>query len=167
MDICPECGFTYGALPRPQLAPALRASGPALASRLSAAPVDLRRRRADDEWSPLEYACHVRDVSLMQRDRLYVALVEDEPSFKPMYREERVSFDRYQEQDPAEVAEQLTMATALLAHAFAGLTEEQWGRPLMYGFPGPSRRDVEWVAHHTLHEMTHHLADIDRLLGTT
>jgi hypothetical protein len=54
----------------------------------------------------------------------------------------------------------------LLAHAFDGLSEVQWARPLIYNFPGPARRDVEWVAHHTVHEMIHHLGDIDRILGS-
>jgi DNA segregation ATPase FtsK/SpoIIIE, S-DNA-T family len=126
----------------------------------------LRTRQSPEQWSPLEYACHIRDVLLMQRDRLYVALVEDEPSFKPMYREERVVFDRYNEQAPSYVAVQVVMATRLLANALAGLTEEQWGRPLVYGYPTPQRRDVEWVAHHSLHEAVHHLADVDRLLAT-
>ena len=52
------------------------------------------RRPSPEQRSPIEYACHVRDVALMQRNRVYVALVEDEPSFKPMYRDERVAFDR-------------------------------------------------------------------------
>jgi Mycothiol maleylpyruvate isomerase N-terminal domain len=107
----------------------------------------------------------VRDVALMQRDRLYVALVEDEPSFKPMYRDERVVFDRYDTQAPSAVANELTMAAGLLAHAFAGVTDDQWNRTLMYGYPGPERHNVEWMAHHTLHEMVHHLWDIDGILG--
>jgi hypothetical protein len=113
----------------------------------------------------LEYSCHVRDVALMQRDRLYVALVEDEPSFKPMYRNERVAFDRYDAQAPDVVARQIVMAADLLAHAFDGLDDAQWIRPLVYGFPDPARRDVEWIAHHTVHELQHHLMDIDRILG--
>jgi hypothetical protein len=102
-------------------------------------------------------------ATLMQRDRVYVALVEHEPSFKPMYRNERVAFDRYDTQTPAIVGEQVAMAADLLARAFDGLDDRQWTRPLVYGFPGPERRDIEWVAHHTLHEVVHHLADIDRL----
>jgi S-DNA-T family DNA segregation ATPase FtsK/SpoIIIE len=125
----------------------------------------LSERRTPDEWSPLEYACHVRDVLLMQRDRLYVALVEDEPSFKPMYRDERVAFDRYAQQIPEVVSAQLLMAAAMTAHAFAGLSDDQWERPLMYGYPEPSRRDVEWVARHTVHEMVHHQLDIERIMA--
>jgi hypothetical protein len=165
MFICPECEFAYGALPRPELVARLEACGPELATRLGGDHAALRARRSPQEWSPLEYACHVRDVLLMQRDRLYVALVEEEPSFKPMYRDQRVAFDRYGEQDPSQVGDQLAMAASLFAHACAGLSDEQWSRTLIYAYPGPSRRDVEWVAHHTLHEAVHHQRDVDRILS--
>src|ERR1700679_2484811 len=105
MTLCPECGFTYEELPRQRLAQSLRDSGLAYGARLSGDEEVLRRRPSPETWSPLEYACHVRDVALMQRDRLYVALVEDEPSFKPMYREQRVAFDRYDSQTPSVVAD--------------------------------------------------------------
>jgi hypothetical protein len=165
MTVCDECGFAYGVLPRHVVVARLDECGSAFVSRLAADPAVLCRRRSPAQWSPLEYACHVRDVALMQRDRIYVALVEDEPSFKPMYRDERVVFDRYGAQSPAVVAGQVVMASGLLSHAFAGLTDPQWLRPLVYGFPEPERHDVEWVAHHSLHEMVHHLDDIDRLLS--
>jgi hypothetical protein len=165
MTACPGCGFTYGELPRHHLAAQLGESGRSYGLRLVPDTEVLHRRPSPGEWSPLEYACHVRDVVLMQRDRVYVALVEDEPSFKPMYREERVVFDRYDRQRPAVVGAQVAMAADLLANAFEGLGEAQWSRPLVYGFPDPARRDIEWVAHHTLHELVHHLVDIDRALG--
>jgi S-DNA-T family DNA segregation ATPase FtsK/SpoIIIE len=165
MDSCVECGFTSLELPRDQVAAALVARAGDMAARLGAPSGDLTAHRRPDEWSPLEYACHVRDVLCMQRDRVFVALVEDEPSFKPMYREQRVGFDRYNEQRPDAVAAQLGMAAAMAAHTFSRLSSVQWGRPLVYGYPGPERHDVEWVAHHTLHEVVHHLADIDRIMG--
>jgi hypothetical protein len=162
---CPQCGFTYGALPRQELSLKLSGCGGDYGPRLAADPVLLRTRRSPQQWSPLEYACHVRDVALMQRDRLYVALVEDEPSFKPMYRDQRVAFDRYDTQAPAVVADQVKMAADLLANAFAGLDAPQWSRGVVYGYPDPAHRDVEWMAHHTLHELVHHLADIDAMLN--
>ena len=163
MTPCAECGFTYGATPRPELAGRLRAAAESFGARLSTDAATLRLHRSPEEWSPLEYACHVRDVLLMRRDRVYVALVEDEPSFKPMYRNERVVFDRYDSQTLATVGNEIAMAAELLGRAFEGFDDLQWTRPLVYGFPDPARRDVEWVAHHTLHEAVHHLADIDRL----
>jgi hypothetical protein len=167
METCSQCQFSYGALPRRELVVALEVGGADVAARLSSNEDELRVRRTAEEWSPLEYGCHVRDVLLMQRDRIYVALVEDEPSFKPMYREQRVIFDRYSDQIPAEVADELVMATSLFANALAGLTDDQWERPLVYGFPGPRRRDVEWVGHHTLHEAVHHAYDIDQILSAS
>jgi hypothetical protein len=166
MDTCAQCGFTYCALDRRQLTESIRFNGGGCAQRLGREAADLRRRRAPDEWSALEYACHVRDVVLVQRDRFFIALVADEPSFQPMYREQRVVFDRYAEQDPARVADQLVMAADMLAHLFDGLDASQWERPLLYNYPTPSRHDVEWLGHHSLHEMVHHLADIDRILGS-
>jgi hypothetical protein len=164
VDTCQECTFSYGELPRHRLAATVGEAGRAYVSRLTPDNVVVHTRPSPGQWSPLEYACHVRDVLLMQRDRLYVAHA---PSFKPMYRDERVTFDRYDHQHPAAVAAQVAMAADLLANTLDGLDGAQWGRSLIYGFPGPTRRDVEWVAvaHHTLHEMVHHLGDIDRMKG--
>jgi S-DNA-T family DNA segregation ATPase FtsK/SpoIIIE len=164
MTACPECGFTDRATSRQDLGTGLRAAAAAYAAQLAADGPALRIRSSPEQWSPLEYACHVRDVVLMQRDRVYVALVEDEPSFKPMYRDERVAFDRYDTQNPAVVAGQIAMAADLPSRAFDGLDDPQWTRSLIYGFPDPARRDIEWVAHHTLHEMVHHQLDIARIL---
>ncbi|HUC05243.1 MAG TPA: DinB family protein [Acidimicrobiales bacterium] len=161
---CSQCGFTYGAHPRTEVAVEIERYGTEFARRMGRDTHLLRFRPAADVWSALEYACHVRDVLLMQRDRLYVALVEDTPSFKPMYREERVSFDRYQDQDPSYVAVQIVMAARLFVNGLHGLSALQWRRPLMYGYPEPQQRDVEWMAHHTLHEAVHHLGDVDRQL---
>ena len=99
-------------------------------------------------WSALEYACHVRDVLLVQRERLYLALVEDTPSVAPMYRDERAT-PRYNLQDPKTVAEQITVAANLAGQAFADLDEVQWLRRLIYNFPAPQERTVIWLAQHT------------------
>ena len=166
MDACEEFGFIYGALRRDDLAAAIGEAGRQLITLLAGPAPQLTARRVPEVWSCLEYACHVRDVLLIQRDRLYVAVVEDEPSFKPMYRDERVALDRYASQQIEVVAAQLLMAAAMTAHAFAGLTPEQWNRPLIYNYPTRTRRDVEWMAHHTLHEVVHHRCDIERIVST-
>jgi DinB superfamily len=164
MDTCDECGFTYGVLPRQELSAAIEKSVAGFGPLLKADDAVLRRRREFEQWSPLEYACHVRDILLMQRDRLFVALVEEQPSFKPMYRDERTELDRYNAQSPSEVRKQLTMAAGLFSHVLSTLTDDQWGRPLDYGYPDPEVHDVEWVGHHTLHEVAHHLLDVTQLV---
>ena len=113
MDRCEECGFEY------DLAGALSA-GPAIIDRvaelcglLGDGRADLRTRRQPSTWSPLEYGCHVRDVLLVQRERVLAARRIDHPSLEPMGREERVEHDGYADQDPARVVRQLSEAAYL------------------------------------------------------
>jgi hypothetical protein len=111
-----------------------------------------------------EYAGHLRDVVLVQRDRVLLALVVEEPSFVPMYRDERVGLARYNDDDPAQVASELGMAAGLFARLLDRLHEAQLARSCIYNYPTRARVDLEWVARHTLHEAIHRLADVRRVL---
>jgi DinB superfamily len=162
MDHCDECGFVYSTLGRTDIAPALRELGPQYAARLTGDQPRLRRRPAPDVWSALEYSCHMRDVLVVQRERLAQALVEDCPTFVPMGREERVVRDRYNEQDPAVVARELVEAADAAADAFAALDDAGWARTGIYNFPAPAERTMLWLGQHTVHEGRHHLRDVDR-----
>lgn len=51
----------------------------------------LRSRPSLHMWSPLEYACHVRDLLLVQRERVLAARRQDRPAAEPMGRDERSS----------------------------------------------------------------------------
>ena len=77
-------------------------------------------------WSPLEYGCHVRDVLLVQRERVLAARRMDRPTFDPMGRDERVEHDGYAEQDPACVVVQLEEAAFLFANVLARLGPDDW-----------------------------------------
>jgi hypothetical protein len=123
------------------------------------------RRVEPAVWSALEYACHVRDVFLVERDRAVLAQVKDRPGLAPMSRDERVSICRYDSQSPADVLDQLAMTSELLALVLEGLTPAGWARELTYNYPGPEVRDLAWVGRHTVHEGTHHLYDIHRVLA--
>ena len=90
VDRCDECSFVYEESLLPQLDVLVHRISDDFADLLDVDVSRLRRRPAPDVWSTLEYSCHVRDVLLAQRERLYLALVEDEPSFAPIYRDHRV-----------------------------------------------------------------------------
>lgn len=64
---------------------------------------------------------HVRDVLLMQRERVVAARSLDRPSFNPMGREERVQYDGYAEQDATDVACQLSDAARYFANVLSRL----------------------------------------------
>ena len=56
---------------------------------------------AEPTWSPLEYACHVRDVHRIFGERLALMLDEDEPPFANWDQDETAVAERYDRQDPA------------------------------------------------------------------
>jgi DinB superfamily len=151
MDSCEPCRFVYADVAAQALPERLASFGPRYRARLlplsrpAAWHTMVRTRPATDVWSALEYACHVRDVFLTLRDRLYTVLVEDNPVVAPMYREHRVILGRYNEQDPEEVADQLATAARLIAQAFAALDSAQLARLCVYPFPVRTERSVLWM----------------------
>jgi hypothetical protein len=125
----------------------------------------LSTRREPTTWSPLEYCCHVRDVLLVQRERVLAARWMERPSFNPMGREERVHFDGYAEQSALDVARQLGDAARLFANVLSRLSPVDWDRRVIYNYPEPTERSLRWVAVHTEHEVYHHALDVRRLLA--
>lgn len=165
MDQCQECGFAYDLADAESAGAGIVAGAGRFAAILRDATPDLRRRPDPDTWSPVEYSCHVRDVLLVQRERVLTARRTDRPTFEPMGRDERVEHDGYAQQDPDDVARQLTDAAALLANVFARLDAEDWDRRVEYGYPAQLERSLRWVGVHTLHEVRHHLRDVGRQLA--
>jgi hypothetical protein len=162
---CEECGFVYHldqAETAIRLVPALAQE---MALLLRAEGLDLRSRRAPEVWSPLEYACHLRDVFLVQRERVLLARRVERPVFEPMGRDERVEHDGYQSQDCEDVARQLVDAGRLFSGVIARLGAADWGREVLYPYPEPTPHTLAWVAMHTVHEAQHHLMDVRRQLG--
>jgi S-DNA-T family DNA segregation ATPase FtsK/SpoIIIE len=113
-------------------------------------------------WSPLEYTCHVRDVLRTQGERLALALRADNPQFVAMGREELVTREAYNAQDPASVLPELAKAADDLASAFEGLSPVQWRRTGIYNWPAVESRSMLWLGRHTVHEVEHHLRDLRR-----
>ena len=162
VDRCEGCAYEYAELPVAQVPERLRLLAVDVSGRLRSTPdAVLRRRPAPEVWSPLEYACHLRDVLAMQRERVLHAQQVDEPDFPPMDRESRVVDDRYNEQSPGVVAQALTRAAELLAETLGGLDESGWRRTGVYHWPERQPRSIEWVGRHTVHELLHHRGDID------
>ena len=73
---------------------------------------------------------------------MLLALVEECPSFAPIYREQRVVLARHGDAHPGRVADELDMAATLVADAFERLDANAWRRECIYNFPAPARRSV-------------------------
>jgi hypothetical protein len=165
VESCPECGYSYGALRRAEIAAELRGRALRYAEVLDATDgVRLRVHPRPAVWSALEYACHVRDVHRVQRDRVLLTAGEDRPSFAAIRRDERVLEEHYNAQDPLVVAAEVTAAADALARTLEGLDESGWDRTGVYHWPTTEVRTVEWIGRHTVHESVHHLHDIEELL---
>jgi S-DNA-T family DNA segregation ATPase FtsK/SpoIIIE len=166
VDRCDECGFVYDTVARNDVANALRELAVRYDTVLAKTGDDaLRAHPVAGTWSALEYGCHVRDVFRVQRERVLLALAEEQPAFASMRREERVLEERYNDQQPELVAREITDAAESFAQTLEALNADEWQRTGTYNWPERRVRTVEWIGRHTIHEGEHHLRDIDRLVG--
>jgi hypothetical protein len=73
--------------------------------------------------------------------------------------------DGYADQQPADVARQLSDAAQLFSNVMNRLSSADWDRDVIYNYPKPTVRSLRWVAVHTVHEVSHHLLDVRRQLA--
>jgi hypothetical protein len=153
---CPECGLDAAAVSPGALADAFAETWPRWASVL--VDPDCAVRPAPHIWSPLEYACHVRDVHRIFGERLRRMLSEDDPLFDNWDQDAAAVAGRYDEQQPAEVARELDEATAAVAEQYAAVNGEQWERPGRRS--NGSVFTVATIGRYHLHDVVHHLHDV-------
>lgn len=153
---CPECGLDTRTFRGADVAGLLKENATGW-HQLLTGPTDPRRRPEPDVWSPLEYACHVRDVCRRYTERLDLMLTLDDPHYPNWDQDKTAVEDRYGEQDPHVVAGELVVAATTLAEKFAGVSGDQWQRT-------GNRSDgahftVETFARYFVHDPIHHLHD--------
>ena len=155
---CPECGFDSTAIAGHEVAAELR-------RQIAEWPAVLRRENVLDRpepgtWSPLEYACHVRDVCRVFLRRLNLMLEEDDPTFDNWDQDKTANDDSYAEQDPATVSRELLEAGEAMASGLDAVPDDAWDRQ--------GRRSdgatftIESFARYLLHDVVHHGWDVNR-----
>ena len=153
---CAECGFDAADVEPAELPGALRGNAEAWASVLQRP--QARRRPAPDVWSPLEYACHVRDVHRTMHTRVKLMLEQDVPTFANWDQDETAVADRYGEQEPAAVADGLVAAAAAAAASYEQVAGPAWDRVGVRS--NGSRFTVASLGRYHLHDVVHHLRDV-------
>jgi hypothetical protein len=153
---CAECGFDAAALEREQIADMVRIDAERWA--LVLARPDAARRPHRDAWSPLEYACHVRDVHRIFAERLAAMLTDDDPQFDNWDQDASAVEDDYAAQDPALVSAELLEAAHAVAATYAAVQGDQWLRPGRRS--NGSAFTVESLGRYHLHDDVHHLWDV-------
>jgi hypothetical protein len=154
---CPECGFEASAISGREVAGVVRGSVPRWQAVLARA--DAARRPAPDVWSPLEYGCHVRDVFTLFNQRAQLMLSEDDAEFANWDQDATALQDRYWEQTPEAVATRLAVSGEQVARTFDSVRADQWDR-IGRRSNGDSFT-VESLGRYFVHDVLHHLADVD------
>ena len=155
-----ECGFVAADLDRADLG----AAAPRRRERLGRRAAPARRRPSgptEQTWSPLEYACHVRDVHRIFGERLALMLDQDEPDLRQLGPGRGRVAARYDLQDPAVVGPELVAAAEAVAARYDALREapeETWARRGLRS--NGSEFTVDSIARYHLHDVLHHTHDV-------
>ncbi|WP_446218212.1 DinB family protein [Micromonospora sp. IBHARD004] len=153
---CAECGFSPQEVTSTE--ERLRATIPTW--RAALARDDASVRSAPTVWSPVEYACHVRDTCRIFRERLELMLREDDPVFANWDQDATAVEEDYFHQAPAQVADQLAAEAEATAAAFDAVRVDQWERPGRRS--NGSVFTVRTFAVYFLHDIEHHVHDVTR-----
>ena len=155
---CPDCGFVAESFPVHDTAAVLRDNAVRFA-RLLADP-RARQRPDDATWSALEYGCHVRDVYRLYLYRLDLMRGEDGPRFPNWDQDVTAIDERYDLQDPVEVAGELAVAADLLARAFDSVEPHEWQRT---GFRSDGAAfTIDSFTRYLVHDPVHHVWDVEQ-----
>ncbi len=153
---CPECGFDPAAQGLEDLPRLFRDT--AVTWSEVCARADVRERPAPGVWSPLEYACHVRDVHELFAQRLRLMLDQDAPTFANWDQDATAIERDYPGQDPGEVAVALVEGAGAVAGIYASVTDATRGRRGTRS--NGDEFTVESLGTYHLHDVVHHLHDV-------
>ena len=153
---CPECGLDAGSIHPGDLPHLLRANAQVWLALMGDPEVAVRPE--PHVWSPLEYACHVRDVFRLFDTRLHLMLDTDGAQFANWDQDETAIADDYGAQDPAVVSDELASAADVLADSFAAVPEALHGNTGLRS--DGSRFTVTTFAQYLVHDPVHHVWDV-------
>jgi hypothetical protein len=155
---CPECGLDTSTINRDEIPALLRANAATWQDVLTRP--DVRHRPDEQTWSPLEYAAHVRDVCRVYLERLNLMLTTDSPNYPNWDQDVTAVEDRYSEQNPTTVAQELTDAADRLANDFARVNGTTWQRTGNRG--DGAQFTIDTFARYLVHDLIHHIHDVAR-----
>ena len=155
---CPDCGFDASAVDPAELGPMIRDNARGWLAVL--AQPGATERPDESTWSPLEYACHVRDVNRRFSRRLRLMLDEADPQFENWDQDVTAVESRYDLAEAGPTATKVTAAAERISSLVAGVSGDQWERPGRRS--DGSSFTVESFTRYLVHDPLHHVWDIER-----
>ncbi len=166
--MCPECGLDYDTISPQDAVVAVRSFPRRYRALLVTPGADdgpdavFRRRPDPATWSALEYTAHVADILDHLGPAIRRIVVGDKPLITLFDSDERAASQRYNELERTEVLGWLELASAELASILEGVNADDWTR---VGRLDVGERDALAVARNGVHEGSHHLRDVQRVLN--
>lgn len=158
---CNDCGFDPASYERADFSARIDDAGRFWRSRL--AEPDSRNRPAPQVWSPLEYACHVRDVfSIFDgRYRQMLAAVDDTPvQFDDWNQDEAAQAGDYAAQESDRVSTDLVAGADRVAALLRTVAGPDWDKAGLRS--DASKFTVDTLTRYLLHDLIHHEWDVTR-----
>ena len=153
---CPECGFDARQLDV-QVTPALVDDLTDAWQEVLNRP-DVARRPSPTKWSPLEYACHVRDVFELFTTRLHSMIAVDGVCFDDWDQDATAVESRYDLQDARVVSREIAGAGEQLAAQFRRIHGSLWQHKGIRS--NGSEFTITTFAVYFAHDPIHHLWDV-------
>lgn len=159
IEVCAECGFRgsdWDVEQALQFLATLPDAWAAITTGLDA--VDLGRRTRSDRWSIAEYTDHVRETTFGMRFLIDVAVdtpgtdlgSPPEPRFDATPRAIDVEYS----------LRRFRLEVELLVARATALDPQHWSSTVVVGAQDV---DVLWILRHAVHDLSHHLRDIEAI----
>lgn len=162
-EACPDCGCDASVIADTDLGRMVTDAVAAWGTLLATAPIaDLRRWPAPAVWSPLEYACHTRDVVAVFTERIERTAVEPGTLLGWWDHEVAVTAEAYNAQEPVLIAEAMASNARRLGTTLSSLPSEGWDLAAERR-PGESFT-IRGMGRFVLHEIVHHRQDAERFV---
>ena len=166
--VCPECGLDYDTISPSDAKVALRSFPRRFRTALAGALEDdadeglVRRRPDETTWSALEYTVHVADLYELFAPAFRRMYEQDAPTITEGWDpDERVASEHYNDQDPAGALDRLDAAADALVRVLDRVDADGWSRTATFPW---GERDLLMMTRNAVHEGSHHLRDVERVL---
>lgn len=166
--VCPECGLDYDTISPSDAKVAIRSYPRRYRSAVAGALEDeadeglIRRRPDASTWSALEYTVHVADLYEAFAPAFRKMYEQDGPTISGMWDpDERVTSERYNEHDPMAAVDRLDEAATALVKVLDRVDADGWSRRATFPW---GERDLLTMTRNAVHEGSHHLRDVERVL---